>query len=117
MESSLAAVDQPAVPAGNNSSGHWTTSTFSPRVSISVHRRVKLPAGLAGGLPRPRGEPGDSGRVEDTDLGCYQVRVAGGVDHAVYAERNGESDKDTLCTNRLTDRCFSAVFSVVLDYY
>ena len=89
----------------------------SRRVSISVHRRVKLPAGLAGGPLRPRGRSGSAAEVGDTDPGCYQVWVAGDVDHAVYAERNGESDKDTLCTNRLTDRSFSAVFSVVLDYY
>lgn len=73
--------------------------------------------GLAGGPPRSRGGPGNSGRAGDTDLGGSQVLVAGGVDHTVYAEPNEESDKDTLCTIRLADRCFSAVFCAVLDYY
>ena len=89
----------------------------SLRVSISVHPRVKLPAGLAGDLAGPYRGSRNSDRSEETDRGSYQAGVTGDVDHAVYAERNGESDKDTLRTNRLTDRYFSAVFSAVLDYY
>ena len=89
----------------------------SRRVSISVHPRVKLPAGLAGDLSGPYRGSRNSDRSEETDRGSYQAGVTGDVDHAVYAERNGESDKDTLCTNRPADRYFSAVFSAVLDYY
>ena len=89
----------------------------SRRVSISVHPRVKLPAGLAGDLSGPYRGSRNSDRSEETDRGSYQAGVTGDVDHAVYAERNGESDKDTLCTNRLVDRYFSAFFSAVLDYY
>ena len=89
----------------------------SRRVSISVHPRVKLPAGLAGDLAGPYRGSRNSDRSEETDRGSYQAGGTGDFDHAVYAERNGESDKDTLRTNRLADRYLSAVFSAVLDYY